>query len=215
MASLVLVASACLPAVPSVGRGTPVRKVALIGDSISWGLFGTSPWVRDELAWRLGLRGIGLSLDGGPAETPAEPFLTTVAWVDRLAARVADEDPDVVIIQAMLFPSSGDPARQDQYRAAFTGLVDVAASRGAHVYLVINRQPPAARAEERINLAVAQQIQLEVIAGRGIATIPIDRELAGCAKPTLKDGWHLSAAGQRCYADGLTAAVDQLREITG
>ena len=36
--------------------------------------------------------------------------------------------------------------------------------------------------------------------------------IGACDRPTVSDGWHLSGNGQRCIADGFTAAVDQLRD---
>ena len=55
-----LFASACLPSTPSSGRATPVRRVLLLGDSVTYGLFSTSPRVHEPLsamlADRLGRR---------------------------------------------------------------------------------------------------------------------------------------------------------------
>ena len=38
----IMVLGACQPERPSAGRNTPVRRVLIVGDSMTWGLFGTT-----------------------------------------------------------------------------------------------------------------------------------------------------------------------------
>lgn len=213
IAALLIVATGCLPAAPSVGRPGPISKVELIGDSVSWGLFGTTPWVRTEMEQRMYVRRMSFSMDGGPAENAISTFTSPTPWVDRLAARIAADDPDVIVIQSSLFDGATDPAKQEAYRTAFTALVDVARSRDAHVYVVFNHTPPDPKLASE--LAIAQWLQAEVIAGRGISTIPMAEWMDRCPGGYIGDGVHLTDAGTRCYANALTAAIDQLRKQVG
>lgn len=212
-AALLLLTTACLPSTTATGRPGPVRKVAVLGDSLTWGLFGTTPTVEAPLRERLAASGIALTLDGGPGDTVATPWPGHSPWVDQLQARVAADDPDVIVIQSVLFPGADDPAKQDEYRVALRRLLDIAQSRGAHVYLV-NHHPPTNATEFRAAV-IAQQLQAEVSAGRGIPTIPMDWWMARCDRAFVFDRFHLAANGERCWADAVTAAVNQLRNEVG
>jgi hypothetical protein len=123
------------------------------------------------------------------------------------------EDPDMVVIQSVLFVGADDPARQEEYATAIADLYDIAQSRGAHVYIEAHHHAldPLARHE----MEVAQRMQAEAAVGRGIEVIPLDWWIARCDHPVLLDGWHLTAAGQECHADAVIAAVDQLRKAVG
>jgi lysophospholipase L1-like esterase len=204
-----LLLAACQPAQPSGGRATPVRQVLVLGDSISFGLFGTTPRVHSQLGQRMTARGINVVVDGFPGENPVDRWPGNPTWEERMRAWIAGQNPDMVVIQTTLFPDADVPLRQFAYGVAFRRLVDIAQSRGAHVYIVSHGAPPPG--VERRNWEIAQRIQADVVAGRGISTIPLDRWLANCRGGFLSDGWHLGAEGQRCHADAVTAAVDQLR----
>jgi hypothetical protein len=207
--ALALVATSCLPAAPAKGRATPLRRALILGDSITWGLFGTTPRLQDSLVGPLTDRGIAMIIDGFPGDEPLEPWPGQPAWSDRLEHDVAAYDPDVVIVQTMLFPNPDDPARQAAYRTAFSHLLDLASSRGAHVYIVSHPSP--VDAAERHARDVAQSLQAAVAAGRGVSTIPLDWWIAHCDHPTIPDGFHLTTSGQRCHALADVAALDQLR----
>jgi hypothetical protein len=207
-----VLAVACEPVQPSAGRATPVRRVLVLGDSITFGLFTTTPPVHHHLRARLAARGVELRIEGFPGEQPLEPWPGNPRWADRLAAAVQQFDPDMVVIQSLLFPGGTDPARQAAYRTAIAELFDIARSRGAHVYTVIHQRPvPQDQAD---NAAVAQQLQAEAAAPRGISSIPLDWWLARCPAP-FADGWHLTERGQECYADAVTTAVAQLQRAVG
>lgn len=213
IAALAFVATSCLPASPATGRNTPVRKVALIGDSLSWGLFGTTPRIEQPLRDRLAASGIAFTLDGGPGDTLDTPWPGSARWEDKLRQRIAADDPDVVIIQSVLFPGAGDPAKDASYLAAASRLFDIAQSRGAHVYIVAHHPPT--NPTEFLAAIRAQQLQAQAAAGRGIATIPLDWWMARCPGAFVFDGFHLSATGVACHADALNAAVNQLRNVVG
>lgn len=200
----------CLPERPSAGRNTQVRRVLVMGDSITHGLFGTSPSVLAPLRERLGRKWIAVTVDGYPAENPLDIWPDHPRWVDRMRSRVQTEDPDVIVIQSILVQEGAKPDRQVLYRAAVRELFDVAQSRGAHVYIVEHQVPPLVK--ERTEQLVAERIQAEEAKARGISAIPLDVWLDLCDAPYLRDGWHLNATGQRCHADAITAAVDQLRD---
>lgn len=206
--ALVATLAGCLPDTPSAGRSTPVRRVLVVGDSITHGLFGTSPRVDPALRNLLGPKGITVSVDGYPAENPLDIWPDHPRWVERMAGRILTENPDVVIIQSILFQEAEDATRQQLYRAAVRELFDVAKSRGAHVYIVAHHTPRPAK--ERSQMAIAQRIQAEEAAARGISRIPLDVWIGGCKQPFLTDGWHLNDSGQRCHADALHGAVQQL-----
>lgn len=210
---LTLVVSACLPRATSTGRPGPVRKVAVIGDSLTVGLFGTTPGVEPVLRQKLAASGVGLSVDGGPGDTLPVSWPGRASWADLLAGRIERDDPDVVVIQSVLFVNADDPAAQAAYRAAATRLLDIAQSRGAHVYFVRHHRPTDA--VERRAAEVAEAIQAEVATGRGVETIPLDWWVAHCRTPFIEDGWHLTADGVRCWADAVNAAVNQLRNEVG
>ena len=207
-----LAVTGCLPA-PTTGRPGPVRRVAVLGDSISWGLFSTTPWVRDELASRLRKRRVDLTLIGGPAETPLLSWPGWAPWIDELRNTVATVDPDIVIVQSMLFPGADDPANQELYRTAVRELLSVAQSRGAHVFVVMHAAPPSPT--EARETFIAQSIQADEATGLGIGVIDLGAALRRCRRPFVTDGWHISAAGQRCHADAVVAAVDGLRRSLG
>jgi hypothetical protein len=217
LAGLVLVAAVvvggCLPAQPSSGRATPLRRVLVLGDSMTYGLYGTTPRLDEPLGRRLMERNIYLTIDGFPGEDPVDVWPGHPRWADRLRSDIDSLDPDMVVIQSILFLGASDPARREAYSAAVTELFDIAQSRGAHVYIVSHQLPtdPVARDE----MTVAESLQAQAAAGRGISTIPLDWWLARCASPFVSDGWHLSANGQECHATAITEAVDQLRKTTG
>ena len=127
--SLAVLATACLPAKTATGRPGPVRKVALLGDSLTFGLFGTTPGVADPLRQRLSASGISVTIDGGPGDTLQTPWPGHANWAELLQARVDQDDPDVVIIQSILFPGAEDPANHDSYLRAAQKLVDIGQSR--------------------------------------------------------------------------------------
>jgi hypothetical protein len=202
----------CLPTQPSAGRGTPVRKVLVLGDSMTFGLFSATPRLHEKLVGPMADRGISLVVSGGAGDTPLLPWPGSPPWSALMKGLVADHDPDMVIVQSTLFPDPTGP-RQTAYRAAMTELLDLARSRGAHVYVVSHPTPPGAT--DRTSRDVAQAIQRDIAASRGISTIPLDWWLGRCAGWASPDGWHLSEAGQRCHALAVTAAVDQLRARNG
>jgi len=207
------VLASCLPAQPSAGRPTPVRRVLVLGDSMTYGLYGTSAQIHGPLQRLMADRGVAVTIDGFPGETPIDSWPGNPAWIDRMRWDVAAEDPDMVVIQTVLMPDPDNPARQAAYLAAMGALLDVAGSRGAHVYLVSHPAPPDAT--DRRARDVAQSLQAQAAAGRGVSTIPLDFWLDRCAGGRVADGWHLSAKGQNCHALALAAAVDQLRGAVG
>ena len=211
--ALAVVATACLPAAPASGRPGPIRKVAVIGDSLSFGLFGTTPGVDAPLRARLAASGLSLSIDGGPGDTLQTPWPGHANWADLLQRRIDQDDPDVVIIQSVLFPGSDDPANHDGYYRAAVRLLDIAQSRGAHVYFVHHHRPN--NAVEYNAAEIAERLQAQAAASRGIGFIPLDWWLAHCRSPFAFDGWHLSGEGERCWADAANAAVNQLRNAVG
>ena len=211
LAALVLVG--CLPSAPATGRSTPVRRVLVLGDSMSWGLFGLSPRLHEPLGRAMSGRRIEVAISGAPGDTPLDPWPGSPTWVDRLRHDVATFDPDVVVLQSTLLAGAEDPARQAAYRATFAELFDIAQSRGAHVYTVAHPTPPGGG--ELAVRDVVQRLQAEAATGRGISTIPLDWWLARCRGGTITDGWHLSDAGQGCHALAITLAVDQLRRQVG
>ncbi|MEZ5321858.1 MAG: hypothetical protein R2698_07270 [Microthrixaceae bacterium] len=218
LAAIVLVtvtAASCIPPAPATGRGTNVRRVELMGDSLSWGLFGTTPRVDPVLQELLAPAGITLTMDGGPGDNPYTlwPWATHARWADQLRSRIATTDPDMVIIQSVLFPGGTDPANQQRYRAAFTELVDIAQSRGAHVYVVAHHRPNSEPA--RTEADIAERIQGEVIADRGVAVIPLNWWLDRCKSAYTTGGWHLAKNGVNCWAAAANAAVNQLRNAVG
>jgi lysophospholipase L1-like esterase len=211
--ALAALATACLPSAPATGRPGPVHKVEIIGDSITWGLFGTTPSVEASVRARLAAEGISVTFDGGAGDTLQTPWPGHADWASALQARIDRDNPDVVIIQSMLFPGAGDPASDDAYLHAASHLLDIAQSRGAHVYLVAHHRPT--NATELHNAIFAQMLQGQAASGRGVPTVPLDWWLAHCRAPFASDGWHLSADGERCWATAATAAINQLREAVG
>lgn len=208
-----LFTAACMPAAPSAGRATPVRKVLVLGDSVTFGLFGTTPRLHDPLGRLLADRGVAVHLTGFPGETPTDTWPGHLSWGLRMRHEVSTWNPDVIVIQSTLFPDADSPARRAAYSSAMADLIAVARSRDAHVYLVSHPAPP--KAPERHERDVAQQLQATAAAGKGISTIPLDWWMAHCAGGTVGDGWHLSAKGQDCHALAITSAVDQLRSEVG
>lgn len=208
----VLVLGACQPDQPSVGRATPVRRVLIIGDSMTYGLFGTTPRVHERIVPVLRDRGIDTRIVGSAGGTLLDPWPGEPRWVDLLRPQIATWDPDVVIVQSTLFPGAADPARQQAYISASRELFGVAGSRGAHVYVVGHNDPPAA--QQRNERDIAQYIQA-LVAGPGVSRIPVDWWLARCRAPYAADGWHLSASGQDCHSLAISVAIDQLRGVTG
>jgi hypothetical protein len=205
--------AACQPDRPSAGRGTPVRKVLLIGDSITHGLFGTSPKVHGYLDPELRRRGVALQIGGFPGENPLYQWAGNPSWRLYLKDRIERWNPDVVIIQTMLFPDGGNPFKQAAYLEQMKVLINTATSRGAHTYVVRHPRPPAFT--ERYELDIAERLQLQAAAGKGVSQIPWDWWSGRCTNGFIDDGWHLSARGQTCFTNSLLAAIDQLREVNG
>lgn len=204
----------CLPEAPATGRGTKVRRVLVLGDSLAHGLFFSTPGATNALKARLGQNNISLKLIGGPGSTVLEPWPGVDPWNDQLRAAVSSYDPDVVIIQSTLFPGWADPARQRAYTAAITAAYDIAQSRGAHTYIVAHHRGNESEANAAADMA--ERLQQEAAVGRGISTIPLHWWIGRCAKnPVIADGQHLTEAGVGCYADALNAAVNQLRNSVG
>jgi len=211
--AIALLATACLPSETAAGRPGPVRKVALLGDSLTFGLFGTTPGVADPLRERLGASGLSVTIDGGPGDTLQTPWPGHANWADLLQTRVDQDDPDVVIIQSILFPGAENPANHDSYLRAAQKLIDIGQSRGAHVYFVQHHRP---NNSTEFNAAeIAERLQGIAAEGRGIGVIPMNWWIARCASPYAFDGWHLSGNGVRCWADAANAAINQLRNERG
>lgn len=211
-AVLALLLGACQPERPSAGRGTPVRRVLIVGDSISYGIFGTTPRVNELLVPRLAERGIASSFLGFPGDNILDPWPGRPRWIDLVSARIANWNPDVVIVQSSAFPGGRDALKQQQYLAAARDLFRVAGSRGAHVYRVRHSTPPDPI--KRHENEIAEFLQ-EAAAGDRISAIPLDWWLQHCDRPFGPDAWHLSGSGQRCHAQAVTAAIDQLRAVVG
>jgi lysophospholipase L1-like esterase len=207
-----LVLGACQPERPSVGRDTPVRQVLIVGDSLTWGLFGTTPRLHERVTAVMADRGIDTRIVGSAGGTILDPWPGNPRWVDEVRPQIASWNPDVVIVQSTLFPGATDPARQQAYIAAARELFSVAGSRGAHVYVVGHPDPPAAK--ERNERDIAQYIQA-LVAGPGVSRIPMDWWIARCNSPFSSDGWHLSASGEECHSMAISVAIDQLRAQTG
>lgn len=209
-----LFASACLPAAPSAGRATPVRRVLVLGDSLTYGLFGTTPRLHGPLSRLLSDRGIGVHLTGFPGENPIDTYPGHFPWALRMQHEISTWNPDMVVIQSTLFAGPWSQERKDAYLDATRELITLAKSRGAHVYLVSHhRSPKPSDANAR---DLAQQLQAEAAAEiGGVETIPLDWWMARCAGGTVGDGWHLSAKGQDCHALAIASAVDQLRSSVG
>lgn len=207
-----LLLGACQPERPSDGRGTPVRRVLVVGDSITFGIFGTTPTIRPALLERMGARGIATRIVGFPGNNLLEPWEGQPSYADEVRYHVASFDPDMVVIQSIAFPQGADPARQQAYVRAATEVIRLARARGAHVYIVSHHDPrdPVIRQQKQI----AEFIQ-GAVAGPGVSKIPLDWWMSNCRQPTGSDGWHLSASGQECHAAAVTAAVDQLRGRNG
>lgn len=207
-----LVLGACQPERPSVGRNTPVRRVLIVGDSLTWGLFGTTPRLHERVTAVMADRGISTRIVGSAGGTLLDPWPGNPRWIDEVRPQIDSWNPDVVIVQSTLFPGATDPARQQAYIAAARELFGVAGSRGAHVYVVGHPDPPAAK--ERNERDIAQYIQA-LVAGPGVSRIPLDWWIARCTAPYSSDGWHLSASGEECHAMAISVAIDQLRGVTG
>lgn len=210
---LTLLSAACLPAQPSIGRAGPLRKVLVLGDSFTYGLFGTTPQLHGSLGHLLGDRGLSLHVTGFPGESPVDTWPGHLPWSLRMQHEVETWNPDMVVIQSTLFPDADSPARRAAYSRAIEELITIARSRDAHVYLVSH--PGAPTAKERHERDVAQNLQARAAAGRGISTIPLDWWMQRCEGGTVRDGWHLSAKGQNCHALAITFAADQLRGAIG
>jgi hypothetical protein len=208
----ILVLGACQPERPSAGRNTPVRRVLIVGDSMTWGLFGTTARLHERIIPVMADRGIDTRIVGSAGSTILEPWSGRPRWIDEVRPQITSWNPDVVIVQSTLFPGATDPARQQAYVAAARELFGVAGSRGAHVYVVGHNDPN--KAPEREERDIAQYIQ-GLVAGSGVSRIPLDWWLARCTAPYWSDGWHLSAAGQECHALAIAVAIDQLRDQTG
>ncbi len=213
VALVLLLATACIPEKPSAGRSTPVRRVLVLGDSISYGLFGTSPRIHDPLGQMLADRGVSLRVTGFPAENPIFTWPGNFPWLLRMQHEVETWNPDMIVIQSTLFADADQPGRIDAYRSAIGQLMDLARSRGAHVYIVSHHGVPGTK--EARQRDIAQALQAQAAASRGISTIPLDWWMQRCAAGTSTDGVHLTYAGQRCHALAVTFAVDQLRDVVG
>lgn len=206
-------AAACLPVEPSTGRAGPVRKVLVLGDSFSYGLFSTTPQLHGPLGRLMADRGVGLHVTGFPGESPADTWPGHLPWSLRMRHEVDTWNPDMIVIQTTLFPDADSPARRAAYSRAIGEIITIARSRGAHVYLVSH--PGSPMSKERHERDVAQSLQAKAAAGKGISTIPLDWWMERCAGGTVADGWHFSAKGQNCHALAITFAVDQLRGAVG
>jgi len=207
-----LLVSGCLPAAPSPGRAAPVRRVLVVGDSITWGFFGVTPGVNDTLAAKLRRNGIGLTTLGFPGDSIAAPWPGRPRWAELLPPAIDSVDPDVVVIQSLLFPGWADPAVHEAYLANARELITIARSRGAHVYLVRHQRGAGAQAAET---ATAEALQAQAAAGLGVEVIPTNWWLDRCEDPYIPDGFHLTASGIECYANSINAAVNQLRNQVG
>ncbi|MGI9577261.1 MAG: SGNH/GDSL hydrolase family protein, partial [Microthrixaceae bacterium] len=120
-----------------------MKRVLIMGDSIVHGLFGTTPKVTGPLTAALADRGVQVRFEGYPGETPIDTWPTnSTGWIQRMQAQISAYDPDMVIIQSVLFPDPDNAARQQLYEAAMRTLLDIAQSRGAHVYLVNHHIAP-------------------------------------------------------------------------
>jgi hypothetical protein len=208
-----VVLSGCLPVSTASGRDTPVRRVLVMGDSLTFGLYGTTPRVHEPFTRLMADRGVAVSIDGFPGETPIDSWPGNPSWLDRMRWWISAVDPDMVVIQSVLMPDPGNPIRQAIYVDVMRQLLDAAASQGAHVYLVSHPSPPGAF--ERQSRDTAQALQAQAAAGRGVSYIPLDFWLDRCAGGYVADGWHLSGKGQSCHALALALAVDQLRSVNG
>lgn len=211
-AACLLLITACLPAAPAAGRDEPLRRVLVLGDSITFGAFGATPGVTPDLEKMMADRGLEVRVIGFPASTPIAAW-DGVPWSDKLLYSVNAWDPDMIVIQSILYPGGQDDATHDDYRAAVSTLLDIAQSRGAHTYLVRHARPP--KEPEGSELAIAEQLQAEAASGRGVETVPLDAWLASCDRAYVDDGWHLADNGQKCHAVALSAAADQLRGAIG
>lgn len=208
----VLAMTACQPERPSVGRATPVRRVLVVGDSMTFGLFGTTPRLHERLTPLLADRGIETRIVGYSGSTILRPWDGQPRFADLTRMHVAAFDPDVVIVQSILFPGGDDPARQQAYVAEARELFAASGARGAHVYVVGHNAPVPSK--ERNERDIAHYIQ-GVVAGPGVSRIPADWWLERCKDPFVSDGWHLSGSGQECQALAITVAIDQLRAQNG
>ncbi len=211
-AAVVLLVTACLPAAPAAGRPGPVRRVLVLGDSITFGAFGSTPSVKPDLEAMMRDRRLEVRVIGFPASTPLGTW-DGVPWSDKMLYSVKAWDPDMIVIQSILYPGGQDPSTHDTYRARVSELIDIAQSRGAHTYLVRHARPP--REPEGSELVIAEMLQADAAAGRGVETIPLDAWLGSCTSPYVDDGWHLSANGQKCHAAAVSAAADQLIQAVG
>lgn len=212
VAVLALALGACQPERPSAGRGTPVRKVLIVGDSITWGLFGTTPRLHERLGPMMAARGLSTRIIGFAGGNIIDPWGNQPRWVDATLNQVRTWDPDVIIVQSTLFPGGQDPARQRVYERSVRDLMNVARSRGAHTYIVAHPEPN--NAAQRAEKNIAQYLQA-FVAGPGVSRIPLDWWMDRCQGWASYDGWHLSGKGQDCHALAIVAAVDQLRARTG
>lgn len=210
---LAFLSAACLPPVPTPGRAGQVKRVLILGDSVTFGLFGTSPQVQTPLRVMLADRGVDLHVQGFPAENPLFVWPGHFGWSLRMQHEVSTWDPDMIIVQSMLFPDSDDAARRTAYSNAIAEIFDIARSRGAHVYTVSHHVPPGT--EWSRGREVAESLQAEAAASRQIQRIPLDWWMARCPDGVIGDGVHLTEKGQRCNALAIITAVDQLRSAVG
>lgn len=210
LSCVALFAAACLPAAPAPGRAGPLKRVLVLGDSITYGLFGTTPQLHDPLDRMLTDRGVSLHITGFAGENPIDTYPDHFSWTLRMQHEISTWNPDMVVIQSTLFAGPWSDERMQAYRVAMSQLLMMAKSRGAHVYLVSHHRAPNANDANARDLA--QQLQAEVAEEvGGVETIPLDWWMARCAGGTVADGWHLSAKGQNCHALAVVTAVDQLR----
>jgi lysophospholipase L1-like esterase len=205
-----LLAAACQPTAPAPGRAGPLKRVLVLGDSITYGLFGTTPQLDPTLRRMLTDRGVALHVTGFAGENPIDTYPAHFSWILRMQHEISTWDPDMVVIQSTLFAGPWSEERTQAYRIAMRQLLTLAKSRGAHVYLVSHHRAPSANDAYARDLS--QQLQAEVAAEvGGVETIPLDWWMERCTGGTVGDGWHLSAKGQNCHALAVVAAVDQLR----
>lgn len=209
-----LLSSACQPAAPAAGRAGPLKRVLVLGDSVTYGLFSTTPQLEPTLRPLLADRGIALHVTGFPGENPLDTYPGHFSWSLRMQHEISTWNPDMVVIQSTLFPGPHSQQRQDAYRKATRELIALAKSRGAHVYVVSHHRAPNPSDANARDLV--QRIQGEVASEvGGVSTIPLDWWMQRCGGGTVGDGWHLSAKGQRCHALAVVTAVEQLRGAIG
>lgn len=207
-----LALAACLPPAPSAGRNTPVRKVTIIGDSITHSNFGVSPKSHEAIRSNLGPIGVSVRFLGYPGDSMYRPWPGQPDWRALIRADVSANNPDVIVLQSINLPVAATKENDATYVQRVGAIFDEAQRRGAHVYLVRHRYSGPTRAAE---FDRAQRLQARAATGRGIEIIPVDWWIDRCRGPLIDDGVHLTESGIQCYANALGAAVRQLKDVVG